>query len=123
MCKSVKNLFQLFLVCLLCLVISCNKNAVKLPIEEKKLVDILCDVHLLEGAIQNAPKAVKDSLAKLYYDQVYEKHQISESELLSSLEIMENNPKSLSKIYTDVLVRLDTLEKKSYKDKYKIKKK
>ena len=123
MCNLVKNLFQLFLICLLSLVCSCTKNAVKLPIEEKKLVDILCDVHVMEGAIQNAPKLIKDSLAKVYYDQVYEKHQISESELLSSLEILENNPKSLSKIYTDVLVRLDTLEKKSYKDKYKKKKK
>lgn len=95
----------------------------QLPIEDKKLIDILCDVHILEGAIQNAPLDLKDSLAKLYYDQVYEKHQISESDFRNSLEVLENNPNYLSKFYNEVLVRLDTLEKKSYKEKYRHKKK
>jgi len=73
----------------------------------------------MEGALQNRPSLKKDSIAKVYYDQVYEKHDITEDDFLTSLERLEANPKLMSKVYSEVLVRLDTMDQISSKDKYK----
>jgi len=93
---------------------------VELPtIPEDQLVLVLCDVHIMEGALQNRPSLKKDSIAKIYYDQVYQKHNITENDFLISLERLEANPKLMSKVYGEVLVRLDTMDQISSKDKYK----
>jgi len=95
---------------------ACGPKVVLPSIPQDQLIEILCDVHIMEGALQNRPKRDKDSIAVAYYNLVYEKHQITEAEFLSSLERLEANPKLMSKIYSQILIRLDTMEKVSYKD-------
>ena len=105
-----------------CLLWTCRPK-VELPtIPEEQLIEVLCDVHIMEGALQNRPRVQKDSVAIAYYNQVYERHNITESDFLTSLQRLEANPKLMSKIYKQVLVRLDTMEKVSYKDRYPNKK-
>lgn len=103
------------LFCLLLSSVSCIRDNVDLPIKEEKLIDVLSDVHIIEGALANILQTQKDSIAHIYYEQVYEKHDIKETDFISTLETLEANPKILSKIYSQVLIRLDTLEEYSYK--------
>jgi hypothetical protein len=99
---------------------TCDANpTVNLPIDEEALVKVLCDVHVVEGALQNQKASEKDSLAKAYYNQIYEKHDIQEQDFVKTLEAMEKNPKLLGQIYEQVLVELDSIEELSYKGRYK----
>ncbi len=109
-------LFTTLIFLFLC---TCETKQLTLPIAEESLIKILCDVHVIEGALQNQKASEKDSLAKTFYDQVYEKHDISEEDFVLTLEIMEKDPKLLQEIYDQVLVELDSLEERSYKSKYK----
>ena len=90
-----------------------------LPIDDELLIEVLSDVHIIEGALQNRRLSEKDSFANIYYNQIYEKHEISEQDFVTSLQILEKDPKKLESIYKIVLERLDSLEEKSYKSKYK----
>jgi len=90
-----------------------------LPIGDEALIELLCDVHIMEGALQNRAKEGKDSIAKMYYEQIYEKHEISEASFIKTLETLELHPKKMEAIYGNVLIRLDTMEEQSYKSKYK----
>lgn len=114
-----KRDFAFYLVAMLFLLCGCGDGDTKLPIEEPTLLEILCDVHIVEGAFQNRKKSEKDSIADLYYQQVYTKHDVTEADFIRCLELLEKDPKRLEIIYSQVLVMLDTLEKQSYKDKHK----
>ncbi len=117
---QINKLFLLFTF--FCMLWACGPKLKAPPIPQDELIEVLCDIHIVEGALQNRPSVQKDSVAKAYYDQVYEKHHITEADFLTSLERLEADPKLMSKVYSQVLVQLDTMEQVSYKDKYPKKK-
>ena len=121
MCRIIFQRLVLYalLSCILFITLSCNDRKVSLPIDEAKLIDVLCDIHIIEGALQGRPQKDKDSIAELYYSQIYEKHDIAEQRFIQMLELMQEDPKMLESICGKVLIRLDTLEERSYKSKYK----
>jgi len=119
MFNSYTYLINFALILMIFSFVSCTSDSVTLPIEEEKLVDVLSDVHIMEGALLNRIQSQKDSIAKVYYQQVYDRHSITEGEFIQTLETLEDHPKTLSKIYSKVLIRLDTLEEYSYKNVYK----
>lgn len=98
---------------------SCGSRVSPPPIPQDQFIEVLCDIHIVEGALQNRPRDQKDSIAVVYYEGVYEKHQITEADFLTSLEMLEADPKLMSEVYSKVMIRLDTMEQHSYKDKYK----
>lgn len=82
---------------------SCQEQTiVPLPIEEEKLVAVVADLHLAEAAFQNLLKSQKDSLAPVYYAQVYEMHHITKAQLDSSLVILSAHPKRMVTFYEKV---------------------
>jgi len=117
MCSKLKSylLLSFWTVCFL----GCSSENVVLPLEESLLVNILCDVHIMEGALHTRHSFEKDSLANMYYNQIYERHEVTESDFISSLEAMEKDPKLLEQVYAKVLIELDSIEERSYKRKYK----
>ncbi len=118
MCRNF-NLF-LFTHLVILILFTCDANPKEnLPIDEDTLVKLLCDVHVVEGALQNQKASEKDSLANAYYNQIYEKHDILEEDFVKILEVMEKDPKLLGHIYDQVLVELDSMEELSYKGRYK----
>lgn len=116
---SFSKFYQCAIVFTFLLLCSCDPSPSILPIQEESLVKILSDVHIIEGALQNQKNSLKDSIAKAHYDQVYKKHDISEKDFVSTLEMLEKDPKLLEKIYEKVLIELDSIEKRSYKEKFK----
>ncbi len=115
MSSNLKYLFFLSLV----LCCSCGENSNAIPIEAPVLIKILCDVHVVEGALQYQKSTQKDSIAKAYYDQIYQKYDIEESDFITTLKVIEKDPKLLEELYAKVLIELDSLEERSYKRKYK----
>lgn len=94
----------------LLLLLSCNKEEPALPIPEDELVSVLVDVHLAEAALQDAYGAKKDSLAELYYNQIYRLHDIEEEAFNKAIKQLRNEPERVERLYERVLEELSIRE-------------
>ena len=98
-----------YIVIVCFLIMGCNSSQKEIPekiLTDKKMVPILCDVHLLKGKIsvwrktQAVSQLQEDSLFQL----LYEKHNISEAILDSSLAYYTlQESEMLEQIYKEVL--------------------
>lgn len=91
---------------------ACQSNAdlKNLPIPEDKLVKVISDAYIVEGAIQNYTQDLKDSLSDYYYEQLYEIHDITEEDYQKSLEIVKKYPDVLDSLYQNIADHLNELE-------------
>lgn len=89
-----------------------NNGAGRLPISPQQLVPLLADIHLVEGASQGYPTALKDSVLEVYYDQVFEMHAVSEMDFEKAVDYLSTNPKLAQQIYSKVTERLEELDEK-----------
>ena len=89
---------------------SCSSPQIELPIEEVKLKEILMDVHVAEAALQPLVGQKKDSLKELYFSQIFEIHEVHPVDFEATMEILQNNPKRMKKIYKELTE--DVQEKK-----------
>jgi hypothetical protein len=64
-------------------------------IPEEKLVRIMADVALADGAVSNLSGYRRDSLAHVYYQQVYELHGITFEEYEQNLQAVSTNTPKL----------------------------
>ena len=100
------------LICFL--ILACNSSQKEIPekiLQEKEMVSILTDIHLLKGKVsvwrktQSVSQLQEDSL----FQQLYVKHNINKAILDSSLVYYSREESEiLEEIYTDVL---ETLQK------------
>lgn len=86
---------------------ACNVGQQKLPIPEKKLIQILTDAHYAEAAIQDVYGTQKDSLKKVYYEEIFQLYQTSEEELTKAMDILRKDPARLDKVYQEVVKNLN----------------
>ncbi len=99
------------------LIISCQKEVERPTINPDKLVQILTDIHIAEAAMNNLYGAPKDSLAKLYYQQIYTIHGVDSAELTQDLALLKKNPVYMDSLYEKVVDNI--MEKNKEKDKKK----
>jgi hypothetical protein len=85
---------------------ACNLGQKKLPIPEKKLIQILLDAHYAEAALQDVYGVQKDSLKKVYYQEIYQLHETTEDELTKTMDILRKDPERLDKIYQFIVDNL-----------------
>ena len=98
------NLYQSFFTLFLVLFLfSCSQKKVYLTIDEDEFVFILLDTYLAEGALQPIFSNQKDSLAQIYYEQIFEIHSISKETFLENIQILRENPTYSKEIYKKVL--------------------
>ena len=86
------------------------KKAEKPIIDEKKMVDVLVDIHLIEASLLGFPDNQKDSLSPIYYRQIYEIHSISEDSFLTEMNFLKHHPEYMEHIYKLVLEEIDRRE-------------
>ncbi len=86
---------------------ACTKTGETLPIEEKKMVEILVDVHLAESAMQDLTSAIRDSVGNMYYQQIYKIHGVSKADFDKTIYLLKQNPLQMNEIYKKVLEKLD----------------
>ena len=97
------------LIC--CFLVSCDEEEV-LPIEEEKMALILADIHIAEAALQNVYASKKDSLSAIYYQQVYDIHEIDRSGVDSAMAVLYRNPDLQLVVYNRVMEILQEYEAK-----------
>jgi len=91
--------------------VSCDEEEV-LPIEEQRMALIIADLHIAEAALQNVYASKKDSLSKIYYQQVYDIHEIDRPELDSAMAVLHRNPDLQLDVYNQVMEILQEYEAK-----------
>jgi len=79
-------------------------------IEREILVDILVDIHLMDGVTQDRKFGRKydvDSLDVL--GPIFEKHQVSKHMFDTTMFVYSRNPQLLDEVYNDVLIKLNVM--------------
>lgn len=111
------NLHIVFFLFFLLAFTSCFKPGNVLS--EEKMVTILTEMHKTEGILQaegynyNNPEEKKK-----YYDAILKKYKIKQADFDSSLVWYAKHPKEFGLVYTDVLIRLDTLNAQVQRGKF-----
>lgn len=91
---------------------ACKKDRkLTLPIEQEKLVQVLCDIHVAEAALQALSEQQKDSVAAVYYEQIYTLYGINAEQFKQTIRTLEKQPAALQQLYQivmDTLARRET---------------
>ncbi len=93
--------------------LSCKRSDSLLPIPKDKLIQTLADIHIAETVYENESLPMKDSLAKLYYPQIFEKNGITAKDFDSSMALMSSRPAFMSQIYIEVM---NNINKRKFQD-------
>jgi hypothetical protein len=97
--------------CTLCFLAACGeKKEEPLTLSDEKMVKVLVDVHIMESALQDVNFRLRDSVKTVFYNQVYEMNDISEAQFIENIEIMDRQPKLMSRVYSKVMEELSKLE-------------
>lgn len=101
------------LVCWLLSATSCqnHSSAQKLRIEEEKLVDVLCDIQVAEAMLDTEAAEVRDSILKVYYLQIMEKHHVERADFDTTLVRLGQQPMVSSRVFDKVQKKLKELGK------------
>ncbi len=91
---------------LLFFAVGCKKQET-MPINEESMIDVMVDVHFAEAAISHVALEKKDSIASLYYEQIYGRHNITGADFDTTMSVLKRNPLMMWKLYQKVLARID----------------
>ena len=84
-----------------------DKVSINLTIPTAKMVSILADIHVAESAAAYLTNPTKDSIANVYYQQIYEIHSVKAEEVKQNLDMLKREPAQLEKVYKMVGDTLD----------------
>lgn len=96
---------QALLVSLLFLYSCQQKPLCDLP--DDQLVRALADIQVAEVAAQNLAGAVKDSVLQVYYDQIFQIHNIESETFRACFEELQQNPDRMALLFEKVLEELN----------------
>lgn len=82
-------------------------------IPHERMVPIIKDVHLAESIlVEVSDLRVKDSLARLYYQQIFVLHRIDSTEFEQSMNAYMGDPYALDSLYRDAVQLMGEERKK-----------
>ncbi|NND35238.1 MAG: DUF4296 domain-containing protein [Saprospiraceae bacterium] len=87
-------------------------EAPEVKLTDSILVNILTDSYILNSAFNQTYGVVKDSIGKVYSQQILDKYQVSEEILEANIQWMYQEPGRMDTIFQAMLDRLDYLEEK-----------
>ncbi len=117
------NTYQLvrsLTVCAVLLLSACFKSIqVDKPlISEQKLTEVLKDIHVAEALLtETNDRRTKDSLARIYYAQIFRLHDISREDFDQSMNAYFTDPAALDSLYQKVILHLSQDKKELSKKK------
>ena len=105
------KLWSITLILSCVFLLGCGEKESKPIIPVDTMVKVLSDVHMAEGALLNVRYAIKDSMRLVYYDQIYEIHEISEESFRHDMEYYQDHPKIFEKLYEGIIKNLEARDK------------
>ncbi len=104
-----KRIWALFCSCFLLFTYGCEKEEKPL-LPPEKLVEMLVDAHLIEAALLGFSDLQKDSLTAIYYQQIYEIHEVSKDSFEAEMNYLKSHPDYFGEIYEKVLEEISKRE-------------
>ena len=96
----------------LCTFTACWGNKTATPdISEDKMVRIMADLSIAEAATAQMSGYAKDSLTKVFYDQVFEMHQVRADQYEQNLRLYANDLPTMERIVQRVEASFNTEKK------------
>jgi hypothetical protein len=92
---------------------ACVDQEVEVPtgmLSHQEMVDILVDVHVIEGARSGTLILGDTNSIPDYYSRIYLKHNTTEQDFKTSFDWYTHHPEKLKMVYEDVIVALSKLE-------------
>lgn len=96
---------------MLCL--SCEQG--KSELTDEKLADIIADMHISEIAVQRQVDVDQDSVSQLFLEKLEEIHGVAKEQIKYEVELLMQDRKRQSEVYTIVIDKLQGLEKEMKK--------
>lgn len=90
---------------------ACGENKPKDIFSEKKMTDILFDIHLAQGYISVIPPDSLREKKTNYYLTIYEMYNTDSAQVRQNLEYYSSHPQELQDIYAEISKRLQTTER------------
>lgn len=79
-------------------------------LQQEKMVDILVDIHIVEGA-KVGRRIMSDTLmADVYFAKVYDKHGVKKEEFTRNFNYYSSKPELMNKVYEQVLDSLNKVD-------------
>jgi Domain of unknown function (DUF4296) len=86
------------------LFIQCHQKE-KTPLTVEKLTDVLYDIHLAESAVEGESGDMKDSLTRLYYPQIFDKHGVKQMDFDTSMSKLSKDAIMMEQVYKSVIAK------------------
>jgi len=87
-------------------------------IEREVLVDLLVDIHLMDGVTQDRRFNRKFEVDSIdIFTPILEKHQVTKQMFDTTMFVYSRNPELLDQVYNDVLIKLNVMLDKNNKEK------
>ncbi|MEL6865097.1 MAG: DUF4296 domain-containing protein [Bacteroidota bacterium] len=98
---------------------SACEEEIKTTLPEEKLVEVLVDVHMAQSALQSIDRERSDSLGRVYYDQIFQIHEVEEATFRKDVVLIRSNPELSKSVYEKVMEALSTHEARQKENKDK----
>lgn len=90
---------------------ACQNDNISSPsIPEEELITILSEIHFAEAALDKTKELDKDSVADVFYQHIFDKHDISQQTFENTMQYYKVNPTDLSLLYEKVIENLGKQE-------------
>jgi len=116
-------LFKICIIHLLLFAASCKQAKEKPPVDERKMTQILLDIHLAESYSQGLGDSMKNKFEKNYdtlpsfYTSILKHHSVSFEDFNEAMEWYKQRPVDIDTLYSKVINELNELKaKKGIKD-------
>jgi len=91
------------------IICSCQKK-LESKISDEQIINILADIHIAESAIALVNPAMKDSIVKGYKSEIFSVYKVDSIEFKQYFETLQADPKRMTLLYEQVLIRLEKLD-------------
>ncbi len=87
-------------------IMGCGEKPQAISISEEEMVPILRDVHIAEAALQALSSNSRDSMAEVYYLQIFKIHGVTWDDFEQTMGVLREDPIRLERIYEKVMEEL-----------------
>lgn len=86
---------------------TCKNDAIELSLPMETTAELIIDVHSAEAALQNVYGARKDSLAAIYYEQIYQIYEIDSTQFKELIQKLRDNPSLMKEVYDQAIIQVE----------------
>ncbi len=108
--KNTIKYFSLISLIFLFTITACNSDTSLSFAEKQKFQSVFLDILIADSAVENAPLRQRDSLKKVYYQQIFKLHDMTEQDYTSYTDRLYDNPGQAQEIYATILDSLNRLK-------------